>query len=642
MEKVFLKPTAQEINFKTTEPNTFIDGFEYTPRDNREKPLGHLYVLGQVKYGEENMAYVLSLVSSLAKREYYAENGTMAEDPKKALDNTLKKLNDVLEDFFKNKDLKLNIGLVAIAGEHIFIAKLGKFKVFLARSGEIIDILNNVNLFQKEHVQEKQFANIISGRLQSGDKIFALSPTRHTTLKEKLIKNHLLEKAQDQFLAELAAWGQNGKSFPCCGFHIELKKVKEEDITIKSAYEKSRIILTAPSETAPAPKAAERAEIPAPQAPQIISADISLSKRKNSFEKMQERWAKELSFRFRWNGKKAVGVLVIIFLVGLGWMGKKFILDRRTPEALGLKSAQENLQLAESKLADRDPNGARELLGLSLSSLSSLSESKKAAEVKARVNAILDRLDLVSNRQPELWLDLGNVYLSKLLIAKENELLGIGEQKIFKLSGGQSKELATLPLTQTNHLFLNAPYFSVYNGEGQVNILNLETGKLTEAVLPEPVLAKDAFSYEGNLYLIGGNTVYKYNDGLVSKQSQKQAWYSGLAEQDPLAIAVDGNAYVLTSQGQIIKLFRGQETGRLNLNFRVGKEIQFFTDKDSAYFYITDPPDKKVRLFDKNTGTLVMTYKFNVIPEIKDFAVNNKGAFALTSDNKVWKIDLAQ
>ena len=96
MEKISLKPIAREINFKATEPNTYLDAFEYSPQDEKEKRLGSLYVVGQVKYGEEDMAYVLNLVSSLAKREYYTGSGTVWEDPKKALDSALKKLNGVL------------------------------------------------------------------------------------------------------------------------------------------------------------------------------------------------------------------------------------------------------------------------------------------------------------------------------------------------------------------------------------------------------------------------------------------------------------------------------------------------------------------------------------------------------------------
>src|SRR3990167_11115335 len=146
MEKIFLKPASQEILFKADEPNTHFDSFEYGPHDKKDKHLGYLFVVGHLKYGTENMAYVLDLVSSLAKREYYSENGSAEEDPKKAFDHTLKKLNDVLEDFFENKEFQLNLGLVAVAGENIHIAKLGKLKILLARSGEIIDILNNVDL----------------------------------------------------------------------------------------------------------------------------------------------------------------------------------------------------------------------------------------------------------------------------------------------------------------------------------------------------------------------------------------------------------------------------------------------------------------------------------------------------------------
>lgn len=246
MEKIILQPQSQEIIFRSPEPNTYSEVFSYAPGDTREKPLGHLYLIGQVQYGEENMAYVLNLVASLAKREYYAKSLADVPDPRQALDAALKKLNGVLEDFFKNEGLKLNLGLVAVSQENIFITRLGKFKIFLARQGEIVDILNNIALFQKEHVEEKQFMNIISGKIKPGDKIFAFSPTRKTALKEKGLKVSLLNDKQEEFVSTLANFNKKRGDFPLAGLHLEIARIKAEEIPIRSAYQQSQIILASP------------------------------------------------------------------------------------------------------------------------------------------------------------------------------------------------------------------------------------------------------------------------------------------------------------------------------------------------------------------------------------------------------------
>src|SRR3989338_3631669 len=176
MEKVFLKSTPKEIviggEFK--EGRTDVFAYDYYDDDEKRK-LGGLYLIGNVKQGEDEetnaetqndpsgVAYVTNLVASLAKREYFSKPDT---SPRAAFEATLKKVNDVVEEFFKNKNLKLNIGIFAVAGEQIFISKLGKFKIFLGRPADrkedsrAIDILNNIDLFSKDAVEEREFASM--------------------------------------------------------------------------------------------------------------------------------------------------------------------------------------------------------------------------------------------------------------------------------------------------------------------------------------------------------------------------------------------------------------------------------------------------------------------------------------------------
>ena len=117
MEKVFLKSTPKEIviggEFK--EGRTDVFAYDYYDDDEKRK-LGGLYLIGNVKQGEDEetnaetqndpsgVAYVTNLVASLAKREYFSKPDT---SPRAAFEATLKKVNDVVEEFFKNKNLKL-------------------------------------------------------------------------------------------------------------------------------------------------------------------------------------------------------------------------------------------------------------------------------------------------------------------------------------------------------------------------------------------------------------------------------------------------------------------------------------------------------------------------------------------------------
>jgi len=229
VEKITIKPTFREIVLRGKPEEGHVDVFSYNYEENANG-LGCLFIVGQVLPASDDTSYMINLISSLAKREYYANVDVI---PKDAFSKTLKKINEVLQDFFRNKDLKINIGIFAISGENIFISHLGKFKILLIRENQNIDILNNINLFNKEHIQEKEFSNIISGKVMLKDKIFAFYPTRSFTTREKYIKQYLTKLSIAEFAEKMIEIKQANNNFSCASVHIEIDK-HIEPIIIKN------------------------------------------------------------------------------------------------------------------------------------------------------------------------------------------------------------------------------------------------------------------------------------------------------------------------------------------------------------------------------------------------------------------------
>ena len=658
--------------FKANEPGVYFDSFEYGPHDNKNKHLGHLYVIGHLKFGEENMDYVLNLISSLAKREYYSENGSAPEDPKKAFELALKKLNEVLNDFFKNKELKINLGLLAIAGEKIYISKLGKFKVLLARSDEMIDILNNVDLFTREQTEEKQFSNIVSGKIQNDDKIFAFYPTRQLSAKEKNIKTLLGQKTQQDFVTELAAMHENSKNFSCCGFHIEVNKVKEPRVQIKSIYEKGEVLPMPENQTEPAVtatvakepavlKSAPKSEENSAPAPGLtVSGETQLSKnafrqkeaelsivtRSNLFDKI----GRKLSFakigkttgRLPSRNKLAAVLVLTVILAGGFIAGKTFFLGNNAQKST-IKTAGENLKLAEIKLTQNENDAARDLLALSLSSISGIPQADKKVEViKAKINALLDKIDLASARQPELFFSQSSQVVSKIaaIESESNSLTMLNqEKKVFKISETGAIEKGSAGEPESSFVFQTGKFFLVYNSLDKVGSLDTDSGKYSVHSLKDASQAKDAAVYEGNLYILGDNAIYKYSDAATGN-SQKKLWLGGLTDSDKLSLAVDGNIYVLNADGTVIKYFKGKEESKVNLNFKFDYQTRLLTNKSSPYFYVADYSEKRIRVFDKITGSLVLTYKASQLPLLKDIILSENALYLLTIDSQVWRINL--
>ena len=227
MEKIIIKPTAKEIVLKGKPEDGHADVFSYNYEGSAISNLGSLFVVGQVYPASEDTSYMINLVASLAKREYYSQDNSAH---KEAFSRTLKKINEVLQDFFRNKDLSANIGIFAIAGDNILISRLGKFKIILGRDNQNIDILNNVSLFEKEHIQEKEFSNVISGKIMPKDKILAFYASRAMTSREKTIKDLLPKLKADEFAEKIAAIKQVNESFGCTAIHITIDKFKESAI----------------------------------------------------------------------------------------------------------------------------------------------------------------------------------------------------------------------------------------------------------------------------------------------------------------------------------------------------------------------------------------------------------------------------
>jgi len=324
MEKIFLKPESKEISIANHSKEIHSDVFSYDGgTDEPKRKLGSLFVVGSVQTApgtiKENAAaiqsaedkssdvsYIINLVASLAKREYYSRANVA---PKEAFSSALKKINDVVEEFFKTKDIKLNIGIFAVAGENIHISKLGKFKILLAREDRIIDILNNIDLFSKEIMPEREFSHIVSGKISPRDKIFAYYPAQPLMTREKTLKESLLKLDGEHFLNKLNDIKKARENFSCTAVYINLNEVKEpaslpkikpremeEKVILADASEQGDSRLAVRNTAAGAPPkenrdTVERAESPtsnrfavSPSAevlPQIIPAEFSLGKKIN-------------------------------------------------------------------------------------------------------------------------------------------------------------------------------------------------------------------------------------------------------------------------------------------------------------------------------------------------------------------------
>lgn len=688
MEKVYIKPQAQEIIIKGASADGHLDIFSYDPSDDQTQKLGNLFVLGHIQHETDDMAYAINLISALAKREYYAK---LSATPREAFASTLKKINEVVEEFFEHKGVSINIGIFAIAGEQMLISKLGKFKVLLARDDKTIDVLNNI-MFDKETVQEKQFSSVISGQVNEHDRILAYYPSRAVSARERYLKMYLHKYDGAQFADQLKTIKKEKDGFGCAMVYIRLDKVKEtthaphfepQELAPaklasttplsgprKAHAEKKSVIATAVREEAPAvrPAPVKMADMPAVEEPEpevtvkeivstpkryvetnqeiphIISTEFSLGRKNNALTSAFRRIRLNQLTPY----KKAIMTLVAVMaIIGVSF-GLRSLINlnpaaRETNAAV--KTAQEQLDLAKIKVTQNDTTGARGILNASLLTLMA-SPNPKTDSVKAEILQMLDDIDQAKDVSPnlvaQLPADQGTV--SYLTIGKEVLAYAAGTApdvgKLIGLKNGSVDFTRDAKNTRASALVLSSKGTPVV-----IDLANLKTVALKDAgpeiatfSLPQP-FGGTAY-YEDNLYVLHESGIYKVADMFQGDVVAKTWLKSGSnTPGDAVLTAVDGNVYVLTKGGTLLTYFRGEKKSEVATSLNVSSDDLFITNADGPSLYLLNKQAGRIYVLDKKTGTLLKTWKVGNQNPIVTAALGSDNTFYFaTQDNKIWKI----
>ncbi len=624
MEKIFLKPEAKEILFKNPSEAQYSDIFSYDyGQDDSKRKLGNLFIVGNVQNGPidkegasdkpssnpADIAYIVNLVASLAKREYYAKQDLA---PKEAFSSALKKINGVIEEFFKNKDLKINIGIFAIAGESINISKLGKFKILMVRDDKTIDILNNIDLFSKEVVQEKEFSHVISGRIVADDKILAYYPEHSFVARERTIKDAFLKSGCDEFVQKITAMKEKKDTFGCAALYINLNKIKEPAYIPKIQPEElqenfipitaeapvndlnnqpsspvpSKEFIPPPKESAPRQKEPSIVPESPKDFPRIIPAEFSLGKKMNPLTLI---YNKVRPFLPKPRNKPVffasiVGiVIVLIFTVKIIFV--------QSPESKmansAVNDAKANLKLAKTKISQNDFASARELLMASIVNLGTIENISATIDTKDQIIKTLDGLDTATQASLTLKDSLSTDKQAELaLLASETEKITSGK---YNLSSGMIS-------------------------------LNL---------------------YEGNLYVLASASIFKIVDAGKATNATASSWLKSEVKlpDNPRLIAVDGNVFILNKSGLLTVYFRGGKIGEYNTLVLPEDKSKLLTTKDSKTLYLVNQTLGRIYLISKESGALEKTLVIGSAEPIENaFMGEGDVVNIISKDNKIWEV----
>jgi len=137
----------------------------------------------------------------------------------------------------------------------------------------------------------------------------------------------------------------------------------------------------------------------------------------------------------------------------------------------------------------------------------------------------------------------------------------------------------------------------------------------------------DISTYFGNLYILSPehNQIYKHQ-GTESGFGSAKAWVkTELDLSEAVSLAIDGEIFILTAEGQIYRLLKGevQDFSIKGLDPEFSNPTKIFTDTNTTNLYIVEPEQKRIVVLNKE-GKLINQYYSQRFNDLKDILVNEK------------------
>jgi hypothetical protein len=675
MEKLTLKPLSNEIIVNNGATEGAVDLFCYKPDDTITRNLGSLYVIGHRLDESSNMGYMVSLIAALARREYYSQAST---SPREAFARTLRKANEVVDEFFRAGDIKLSVGIVAVASGQIMVSKLDKFKILLARENQVIDVLSNVMLFSKEHSERRRFSSIIHGSVQAGDRILAFVPTRAVTTRERNLKNLLLTLPQDEFAQRVTHLGQEHATFATAMVHIDIAQTSEPalmpsvqpaELTPAAETPSAPSLASAP---APSPTASplpwtprqqsstpqgaafpkeprnsdDAYQIPDTEVPRIISSEFSLGTRRTSLSRFLDR----LKFvRLDGRGKAVLLGVTVALITGSVLIAKMVFIGspQKQQAQQELLEIQTALATAQEKSSEGNTIEARALLTRALASAEALVDTiETAGDLSASILVSLDTIDNAQTVQPSLIAfsvpDADAIQMATWSSGSQSiRVGGVDAQGVLWMATseiGAQRDRETLGTNSADALIgWRSSALALTYGSGTIIRRVGDTARSYVIPVSETIL--DAAEFGDSIYVLTNKTILKISDLNTEKPVTKR-W---LTTDDQLAtgaarIYVDGSIYTLSHDGTLTTYYKGKRSAQVQAPISPSGTWKLLSGPDGL-LAIAVGEARRVYLVDPSSGALVRTLKVDSqLPFISISAGPNGSVLMLTSEGKLWRV----
>lgn len=661
----------KELLFDVKELTVYCESFVYEPSNVEEEKLGHLFMLGRIRNSDESSFYLINLLASRIKREYY---NSLRRSANEAFELALKEANKVLKD---NEDRinwlgNLDFFVASVVQNRIYFTLLGKMRAFILRSNEVVDLVQNL-------IPERDvlfpFSTVIQGALKKDDVL--IFSTSNIFSKEKLLtQGAQLFPLEEKKLKELIETDESGVALV-----VETGKTAEVIERFTPSLSPQKSLLKVPS-LSPEKKEKIATNFQTISQNSKIFFKTTGEKIKNFFVKIPiliKKWRKpttpkqketipsitlekvDTGIKFNWPKikktllKKEVIIplcVLIIGLIGFGISQSQKNLQITSAENT-ISTVEEKKQEAENKLIYGEKENALSLFGEALEllnteeSLSWPEEQKEKADLlkkdlENRISEITGR-KILSDISPLFEIKEGvEKWKPQGIIIEENNIYIFSNisNLVYKWDI-KTKEGIFLPLdaegilgaTIVNNvpIFLSNTKKIVLENEKTLNLsfpyeINLQNN---------PAIELDNF--QNNFYIFDQNKgeIIKYPFS-ESEIGNGTLWFKEREiGKESVSVAIDGSIFLLQQNGAVKKFSAGslkEEITSPDVFPKIKNATKIFTSPNNNYLYILEPEEKRVVVVNKK-GEMVVEYQSEKFENLIDL-------WATPQDKKIYLLSI--
>lgn len=353
---------------------------------------------------------------------------------------------------------------------------------------------------------------------------------------------------------------------------------------------------------------------------------------------------------------KKTGLIVFVILLGLALLVSIIYTSRKSLQSLQVKTVSSALEKGKQNITDAskfigtDDAKARELLNENAKLLTEAKgkyNSNDLEKLLAENNAKLDEVNKVKRIDDTVYYDVKidekeanpveivSAGSGALLISdpSRNKLLKfiVDARKLSIIESTMTIKPKFLSATNAGVSFMGDKAFYDYDsGNDKVSNSGINISVPLDTII-------SASSYLGNVYAVTENKIVKNSSD----------WAFDGALKDVVSLTIDGNIYVLTKGGELLKFTSGIKDTNFtlkNLDKGFSSPSQVLTNAEFNNLYVLDKGNKRVVVL-SNDGVVVKQILpkegLNMWDDLKAISVSRdeKTLFVL-SGSKVYKIDL--